>query len=424
MIKHILTFLVLFVLLVGAYPTPAMETDQYNLPPVPLADIAPEVEVFVAENIQTAIAALNAEITRHDNCLNPPHSAAFGTRPPSTATVEKTERNMSCSSLDKEASTLDELRKPDAVAKAVYERLGSGSVLVTPTGKWLNSHNFEHQPAQYKAPFLESIYWIRPANYTTLSPTICMYGVEFGTDKLDHMFQQGYTYYRKYNAALKAGKSDADALHAAVAWGRSTENLFYGYVVSGVYSNADLAANLAGLRFYQSLTNDVQLGAITRPALLKVVDGKWRMTETNARTGTQAPAVPIPSPIPPRIIINPESEAVISPDYHDPITIDRLEDMSAMMVQALRAFITPHLNEAYNPSNYLPLLYPLIKSAVKKHACSEWHAAFPALTADELTARSAALTTWNGLDYGYKRTSRQVRLADTCFADKGVLPSH
>lgn len=373
----------LFVSFVGALPASSMETDQYNLPPVPLADIAPEVEAFVAENIQAALDALNAEITKHDSCLRPPHSAAFGTRPPSTVTVEKTERDMSCSSPDKEAARLDELRKPDAVAWAVYERLGSGSIFVTPMGKWLNSHKFSREPYRYKADFTESIYWVRPTNYATLSPTIRMYGVEFGTDKLDHFFQQGYTYYKTYRKQLAKGADDAAATKKAVAWGRHSENTFYGYLVSGVFSNADLAANYAGLRFY--LTEDIKIGDTIVPAMLKIVDGKW---------------------------VSGERASLLAP-------FDGKDSGPPM----LRPFITDHLNEAFNPSNYLPLLYAIVKKAVKKHACSEWQTAFPSLTAAEFTARTAALITWNSLDYGYKHTSRQVRLADTCFADKGVLPS-
>jgi hypothetical protein len=84
----------------------------------------------------------------------------------------------------------------------------------------------------------------------------------------------------------------------------------------------------------------------------------------------------------------------------------------------LAPFVTDHLNEALNPSNYLFFLYPVVKSVIRKRACPEWHAAFPTLTRESLTIRTAALTTWNGLDYGYKTTSRQPHLADLCFTDK------
>src|SRR6476646_5857206 len=56
-------------LLAVTLPISANETDQFNLPPVPLADIAPEVEAYVAQHIQAAIDKLNTEIAKHEACL-------------------------------------------------------------------------------------------------------------------------------------------------------------------------------------------------------------------------------------------------------------------------------------------------------------------------------------------------------------------
>jgi|GEM_PF-6809369 len=374
--KQLLSFLVLFVYLAGALRSPAMETDQYNLPPVPLADIAPEVEAYIAENIQTAVDKLNVEIERSEACTNKPVVPNSG-KGESFNTDGGRMRPNGCRSESRARTRLIYLRSSDAVAEAVYEELGTGTIFHSKLGTWMTSHKFEHEPSRYKAPYTESIYWERPINYATLSPTIRMYGVEFGTDKLDHLFQQGYSYYRKYSAAVNEGRSEPEALKAAVEWGRSTENLFYGYAVSGVYSNADLAANLAGLKFYQSLANTVVEGDMNKAQRVKLRDGKWVL----AGEGTRVPAA-----------------------------------ARTTQVRYLEPFISDHLSEAYNPSNYLPLLYPLIKAAVKKHACSEWRAAFPGLDAAQLNARIDALRLWNGLDYGYKLTTRQVRVGDVCFS--------
>src|SRR6185437_15408494 len=72
-VRPVIAIFVSFVLFVGALPTPANETDQFNLPPVPLADIAPEVEAYVAQHIQTAIDKLNTEIANHEACVSSPH---------------------------------------------------------------------------------------------------------------------------------------------------------------------------------------------------------------------------------------------------------------------------------------------------------------------------------------------------------------
>jgi hypothetical protein len=398
--RVICLFLCLSCLFVVTLPVSANETDQFNLPPKPLADIAPEVEAYVAQKIQKAIDNLNDQIVQHEGCVNnhPFPSAAFGRREGSTAIVEAPppRRSPNCGTQKQEQSKLDGLRTPDAVALAVYNQLGAGNIFLSDTGKWLNTHKFEHEPSRYTTTYGESIYVSAPVNYATISPTIRVYGVEFGTDKFDHLFQQGYTYYRKYNAARKAGKTDAQALKAAVDYGRFTENTFFGYTVSGVYSNADLAANIAGLKFYQNLANDIQLGDTTQLAILKMVDGRWDGTRTLLSASPLAATSTQPA------ITADEASAVADKSVRVPI---------------LRPFITDHLNEALNPSNYLFFLYPVVKNVVQKRACPEWHAAFPTLTRESVTKRTAALTTWNGLDYGYKQTSRQPRLADLCFAD-------
>jgi hypothetical protein len=66
-----------------------------------------------------------------------------------------------------------------------------------------------------------------------------------GADKLGHFFQQGLQYF-----AL-AGGSGTTA--TAESFGRATEIDRAGLGATGVYSNADLAANLDGLRFWRDL---------------------------------------------------------------------------------------------------------------------------------------------------------------------------
>ena len=49
--------------------TLAFETDQFNLPKVPLADIGEEVSEHVVEVLQTTVDKLNAEIAKTEKCL-------------------------------------------------------------------------------------------------------------------------------------------------------------------------------------------------------------------------------------------------------------------------------------------------------------------------------------------------------------------
>ncbi|CAG0995837.1 hypothetical protein GEOBC_02640 [Geobacteraceae bacterium] len=78
-----------------------------------------------------------------------------------------------------------------------------------------------------------------------VGPTALIHGICVGADKLGHFFQQGYSYYEM--------KQDFGSVAAAEGLGRSTEILTLGLMTTGVYSNADLAANLSGLKFYEDL---------------------------------------------------------------------------------------------------------------------------------------------------------------------------
>lgn len=73
-----------------------------------------------------------------------------------------------------------------------------------------------------------------------------VHGVCIGADKLGHFFQEGLAYYRKAN---EPGKTAADADEM----GRAYEILDQGLKTTGVYSNADQAANRAGMKFYTDL---------------------------------------------------------------------------------------------------------------------------------------------------------------------------
>lgn len=330
----------------------AMETDQYNLPKVPLADIGDEVSAYIETSFLAAIEKINAEIALRESCLD--------------GTAAK---SVKCKSADKERERVDYLRSNDAIADAIYKLHGDGSIFITHIGKWLNSHKFTSTPARFKTSFAESIFVLKPVNYTTMSPTVKIDGIEFGTDKLDHFFQQGYQYYKIYNKAVAKGATPTEAAKKAISWGKKTERTYFGYWVSGVYSNADLYANYVGLKFYQSLTKPVQIGGKPRPALLDLVDGKWQIA--------------------------------------DGVTLRN---------DLLKPFVTEHMNEALNASGFNSIVYPVVKRVVRKQACATWRAAYPDLTQTDYAARSKSLELWHGEDYGWTRRNKMVTLADTCFA--------
>ena len=130
--------------------------------------------------------------------------------------------------------------------------------------------------------------------YTYLAPVVKLNGICLGTDKIGHMFQQGFQYFiiahppsrTSAGGALGAGRGETYAR----AWGEWMEGVlspatrsnaalmrwlrtmssarsvpagitghrqgYFGLATTGVHSRADLESNNAGLRFYQELFRD------------------------------------------------------------------------------------------------------------------------------------------------------------------------
>lgn len=331
----------------------AFETDQYNLPPAPLADIGAEVSRYVEENLEQAIDKLNLEIGARQNCLKSERAKS---------------ENANCDSAEKERAKLDALQSEDAVASAVFNRLGAGFPPFTKSGSWMEKHQFRAQPARYKTSFGTSIYAIVPSNFLTISSTVNLYGAEFGTDKIAHVFQQGYSYYKIYKRAAANGATDGEAVKKAVAFGKRSEQTFYGFLVAGVYSNADLCANFAGLKFYLNLTRDVKIGGETKPAILRLKNGVWTFDET----------------------------------------VDARENL-------LKPFVSNHFNEALNPSIYVAGLRSFVRRTVEKKSCKLWRERFPNQSKEDFEIITRQLKLWNGEDYGFRESGKFITIADACF---------
>jgi hypothetical protein len=344
------------VLLMQANFAFAFETDQYNLPPEPLADIGDEVSEYAEQNLRKAVSKVNAEISKRQTCLEN-----------NSAKSEK----IKCGSPDKERVKLEYLRSEDAVAREVYNLLGTGVPPFTESGSWMESHRFKKQPARYKTDFSKSIFFTFPINYLTISPTVNLYGAQYGTDKIAHFFQQGYSYYKIYKRGLANGLTPDAATKRAVRWGQMTERTFYGTLISGVYSNADLCANFVGMKFYQNLTRAIKIGDETKPAVLLLKNGIWTFDE-NVHL----------------------SETIIKP------------------------FLSNHLNEALNPSIFVKDLRSFVRRTVKKQSCRQWFNQFPNRSQTDFDNSSQALKLWNGEDYGFTESKNFVTIANTCFGNE------
>lgn len=329
----------------------AFETDQFNLPPAPLADISAEVHEYVRENVAAAMDKINGEIAARGECLTNADSRR-------------------CGSASENLQRLAYLRSDQAVARAVFKRLGDGIVPFTASGSWMESHRFTAQPARYKTNLKASIYATFPSNYLSISETVNLYGAQFGTDKIAHIYQQGYTYLRIYERARAKGLSEAAATKKANDWGRRSERTFYGNLVSGVYSNADLAANFAGLKFYQNLTRPINIGGETKLPLIVLENGFWKFNGA----------------------------------------VDLKDNL-------LKPFVSDHLNEALNPSIYTRAfgLRSSVRGRVAKRACAAWKSSLPTFSQTDFQEQSDRLQKWFGEDYGFTFNSNFVTIANTCF---------
>lgn len=165
------------------------------------------------------------------------------------------------------------IKKHLAEGKSVEEIAaleGGQSILRPPIERWANRHAGAVRPAPKELKYRGSHL---PDNrlFTSIEPCVNVNGVCIGTDKLGHLFQQGWEYYRisvvdkkgdrvaeRYGEWLE-GKDSRDAYAAEEPYFRQQLSGSrvgyggYGRTMTGVISNADLAANKAGLQMYKDI---------------------------------------------------------------------------------------------------------------------------------------------------------------------------
>ena len=95
--------------------------------------------------------------------------------------------------------------------------------------------------------------------------------VYLGADKFGHFFTEGLSYYEMYSSVDQ---------YSALQFGDLSESTFYGELTTGVFSYADLAANLNGLRFWNAILGlkaDPITGASVDKPFVRCIDKKWRL---------------------------------------------------------------------------------------------------------------------------------------------------
>jgi hypothetical protein len=82
-------------------------------------------------------------------------------------------------------------------------------------------------------------------NIKQLSDVVNIDGHLVGLDKIGHFFAQGWQYFELTD--------DEASLFDAMEWGRQYESGMFGYTTTGIFSYADLVANLNGWRFWNKV---------------------------------------------------------------------------------------------------------------------------------------------------------------------------
>jgi hypothetical protein len=141
-----------------------------------------------------------------------------------------------------------------------------------------------------------------------------------------------------------------------------------GSVVSGVYSNADLSANLAGPFFYRNIFEEIEINNKKSPAMISIDDqGYFTANEV------------------------------------------LLDNKKLLM----KKYISQHFNEALNPSKYEWAQRVIIKKSVKNR-CTQWLDLYPNKNKKYYDQLADSLTTWNGIDYGHN-PSNLLKISDICY---------
>lgn len=352
--SHALTLIALCAALLAPAPrAPALETDQFTVPDRPLPDLGPEIDVYVAATVWDVAQTLNARAAGH----------------------ERAARKSGWPWRGHHRGRAARFRSEDLLVKRAYDALAGPGLPESRIEVWVRGHDFRaaretgRRAPCFEMPLARCVYGDSPFNkpllLAFLSPTVNVHGSYVGVDKLGHVFQHGYHYYQEYRRAERGGADDAAATARAVRLGVREEQGFYGTIMTGVYSNADLAANYAGLKFYLNLVRPVRIAGQT---------------------------------VPPLLVRNGSGDWCFNPGHRPD--------------QMLWPLVGDHFNEALNPSRFDGVLRDTVRHRLKRRAekLLEFYDTTPDLERDRLVE----LSTWHGEDYGHSGFSRLVTIADNC----------
>lgn len=385
------SYIIIMFALLTTYRAQAWETDQYTLSEQAIAETGEEVSRYIYRHLLESVQSAQQHRRTYDTTVNQLVTAL------EKAKKEKRLRHLSSRSKSRLSFQINRLQArldyyqqhpahyyqtQSGMASAVHQSIGSaisshekkdaiwgGVTGLTPYTTGLKAQ----VPVIFYPNKFDSVYAyagfhriLHPSHFV-LSSTIKLYGIEVGIDKLGHLFNEGYQYYLHFEAAKNQGDAYPLALEKTIAWGVETEDTYFGSWVSGIYSNADLASNYAGLHFYFNLFSPLTLNGVTYPSILIQDEfGDYQINNTFT---------------------------------NEPETL-------------LKRYISYHMNEAFNPSSLEYLQYIIVEEAIKNR-CKAWQKKYP--DPSFIVEKSENLVRWNGDEYGFL-DENTISIYQTCFA--------
>ncbi len=226
MIKNLI--LSVFVLSLQAH---ALETDQYMTWKIELKDSTQVVNEYISSNIYKALEKVNK-------------------KPPTKCSdVAKALLEWNGDSTDFLSAVEEDLYKLPNVDR--YPKINESKYGVIKESIYADVDYFKHK--------------IFGVNLQTN-------GIYYGIDKLGHFLTVGLSYYKRYTSLIEAGAEEEVAIQSAVMKGVFSERTYYGDIISGVFSFADLEANYQGLRFAINMCEGFN------PHLIRDDNGQWLFT--------------------------------------------------------------------------------------------------------------------------------------------------
>jgi len=208
---------------------------------------------------------------------------------------------------------------------------------------------------------------------------INVHGTYVGTDKVAHFVSMGYIGYCTYRRQIEYGVEPAKALRRTAALngqGPLGETTILGGIPTGIYSNADMAADYLGLKFYLNLREPVKLEGKMVPPMLVYRGGQlWLREDVRPESGYFA------------------------------------------------RFVSPHMDEVLNPNLYDATMRTAIRQGVQKHSqeiLDRYAGDNPDKRTPEYFKRLVVeYAKYYGEDYGHSgQFEKLITVANTCFEEK------